>query len=527
MSKPAKQPKKLGSGNTSYRETIDSGLDRANVLYIAPPDSRLYLSAWSRKRVVEKVQWCRQNFGIVQEWGRGIARHSVGKGITASFATSNPEWNAAASRALENYMLSPSQCDVTGRRNAYEMQSHIAEQLAIIGEAFVLHSENPDFPSPVQGVGYCPAFYVIDPNDVTSPPQKQDDKRTIHDGIELGDFNRAIRYHVKLADGSFQPFDSRDVAHLFEAQGAHQSRGVSPIAPGVNNLVDIHELKRLETKSAKVQRLVSLVLKGTKSKKGRGAFAALQDAPEGTDQIDTSAIENLYQGTGAAIARMGEDGGVELISGNTPSPLVNQYVTDLLLRDAAAATGIPVEFFWNREKLGGANSRSILAQADAAFSMFADRVIYGWFEKFIIRFIEWRVASGLIPEPPADWRENIVYRRPRRVTVDNGRDSKARIEELNNGLATMQSIYDEQGEDYLPKMRQWIQEFREFERIAVEQGYSEQEAKQLAQRWRPLPPGSAMTQPAQPEPTKPEELIEAEDSPEDTTEDTAENDSNS
>ena len=344
----------------------------------------------------------------------------------------------------------------------------------------------------------------------------------IHDGIELGDFGRARYYHVRLANDKFDKYDARDVSHIFHAQGTNQSRGISPLAPGVNNLVDIHELKRLETKTAKTQRLVSLIIKGTKAAKGRGAMSALMAPPEGTDQVDTQAVENLYQGAGAAIARMGDDGKVELISGNTPSPLVNEYVTDLLLRDAAAGTGVPVEFFWSRDKLGGANARGIFAQADAAFSLLADKVIYGWFERFIIRFIEWRVASGLLAEPPQNWRDCISYRRPRRVTLDNGRDSKARIEELNHGLATMRLIYDEQGEDYLTHIRQWIREFREFEDEAKMQGYTPQEAKRLAERWRPLPPGSAMSGTQQKGAEK--EPIEAEDSPEDETEDAEESD---
>jgi len=502
--KPKKQPKKLGAGTTSYKETVDSSIDRANVQFLIPQDSRLYLSAYTRKQIVSKVEWCRQNFGIVQEWGRGIARHTVGRGIFASFNTENAEWNKAANLALDSYCMSPSQCDVTGRRNAYEMQAHIVEQLAIIGEAFVLHSENPDFPSPKDGVGDCPAFYAIEPNDVATPSTSCGGREGIHDGIELGDFGRAQFYHVRLANDAFSKYDARDVSHVFHAQGTNQSRGISPLAPGVNNLVDIHELKRLETKTAKTQRLVSLIIKGTKAKAGRGAFASLATPADGTDQVDTQAVENLYQGAGAAIARMGEDGNVQLISGNTPSPLVNEYVTDLLLRDAAAGTGIPVEFFWSRDKLGGANARGIFAQADAAFSLLADKVIYGWLERFIIRFIEWRVASGLLSEPPANWRDCISYRRPRRVTLDNGRDSKARIEELNNGLATMRLIYDEQGEYYLDHIRQWIREFREFEEEAILQGYSADEAKALANRWRPLPPGSAPATP-QPAQVKPEE----------------------
>ena len=89
----------------------------------------------------------------------------------------------------------------------------------------------------------------------------------------------------------------------------------------------------------------------------------------------------------------------------------------------------------------------------------------------------------------------------------------------------MRLIYDEQGEDYLTHIRQWIREFREFEEEAVLQGYTPEEAKQLANRWRPLPPGSA-TSTTQQKGAMPAEPIEAEDSPEDATEDSTESDNN-
>jgi capsid protein len=495
--KPAKTPKKLGGTTRAFRETVEPSIDRANVMFVAPEDSRLYLSSTSRKKIVQKVEWCRQNFGIVAEWGRGIARHTVGKGIVPALNTPDKSWNEQATKALEAYLLSPSQCDVSGRRNAYEMQAHIVEQLVIVGEAFVLHSENPDFPSPQSGVGDCPAFYAIAPNDVDTPPgERKPTENPIHDGVELGDYGRAARYHVRLSPDKYTAYDARDVAHLFDAYGTHQSRGNSPLAAGVNSLVDIYELKRLETKTAKVQRMISLVLKGTRNQAGKGAFSRLTNDGD-ADAADTHAVEQLYQSAGAAIARMGADGDVQLITGKTPSPLVNEYVTDLLLRDAAATTGVPVEFFWSRDKLGGANARGIFAQADATFSLLADKLIYGWFEKLIIRFIEWRVASGLLPAPPEGWRESLSYRRPRRVTLDNGRDARARIEELNSGLTNLRSLYDEQGEDYRAQMAQWIAEFREFEQIAIAQGYTPEQAKALAMRWRPLPPGTALELQAQ------------------------------
>ena len=132
MKPKEKKSKKLGgTGTTSYAETVNASIDRSNVLFVAPEDSRLYLSQFTRKTIVQKVQWCRQNFGIVQEWGKGIARHTVGKGIVPAFNTSDAEWNRQATLATEHYLLSPAQCDVSGRRNAYELLGNV--RLHLVG----------------------------------------------------------------------------------------------------------------------------------------------------------------------------------------------------------------------------------------------------------------------------------------------------------------------------------------------------------------------------------------------------------
>lgn len=503
----------FGGGNTSYRETIDPSIDRGNVLFCAPQDSRLYLSGCSRERVAAKAEWCRQNFGIVQEFGRGVARHSVGRGIGAQFNTTSAEWNQAAGLALEHYLMTPSQCDLTARRNGYEQQLWLAEQLVIIGESFSAFVANPAFPSPKgDAMDACPSFFNIAPSDVRTPYSAL--QVPIHDGVELGSFGETVRYWCRMwGNDEFTAYDAKDVAHLFEAHGAHQSRGVSPLAPAINNLVDIHELKRLETRTAKAQRMVALILKGVKGKKTRGAMGALSSAgtgngDSGSTAADTASIEKIYGGAGAAIARLGEDGGVELLESKNPSPLVREYITDLLLRDAASAIGVPVELFWNPEKLGGANARGIYARADQTFQLIADKIIYRFFEPLIVRFISWRVKSGLLAEPPGgldgNWRDSITYRRPRRITLDNGRDSAARIADLDHGLANLRGLYDEQGEDWLPQTRQWIGEFAIFKAECVAAGLSEKEIEMMLARWRPLPPGSVTSSPQKPDP-KPSE----------------------
>ena len=476
----------FGWGGNSYQDVTQSSVDRTDIYVVAPEDARLPIGEFTRKRIAEKAEAVRQRFGVVQEWGRGIARHTVGTGIAAQFNTDDEDWNDLAMQAVEHYCMTPSQCDLSGRRNVYEQQLWLAEQFAIVGETFSAFIENPAFPSPVAGIGACPSFFNIAANDIQTP---DDRKLPIHDGVEFGDYARTAAYWARMfGEKGFQRFAAGDVAHIYDPHSAHGSRGVSPLAPSLNKLIDMDELRRLEIRTAKAHRQVALIIKGVQTKKDRGPFggqiqaAGTGNGTTGTTGNDTAQMEKLYGHAGAAIARMGEDGSVELLTSNSPNPALSEFFNEVMLSDASLALGISPHF-WNPVKLGGANIRGIYAAADATFRSIADRIIYRFFEPLVVRFIRWRVASGLLAEPPGgingDWADKMTYRRPRRVTVDNGRDSNARCTEVIRGLSTWRDEYDEQGRDWRPAITQRVREIAFMKEEGMEAGLTEDEAKMV------------------------------------------------
>src|SRR6266481_5525116 len=92
-------------GGRAFAETTDPGIDRANVRFLIPPDSRLYIRQWSRRIINHKAEWLYQNFGIVKEGIAGIARHTVGKGISLQVDSEDSKWNDLAESDFEDYAL--------------------------------------------------------------------------------------------------------------------------------------------------------------------------------------------------------------------------------------------------------------------------------------------------------------------------------------------------------------------------------------------------------------------------------------
>src|SRR6266496_2228403 len=111
-------PFNWGASRRAFSETLDPSFDRANVRFIVPADSRLYLGRWTRCELNNKAEWIWQNFGIIKEMLSGIARHTIGKGVSLQIDAEgdDPKTIEAAERDFETHALTPERCDLAGRR---------------------------------------------------------------------------------------------------------------------------------------------------------------------------------------------------------------------------------------------------------------------------------------------------------------------------------------------------------------------------------------------------------------------------
>src|SRR5437667_5445229 len=135
--------------------------------------------------------------------------------------------------------------------------------------------------------------------------------------------------------------------HWYKPDSINQPRGISDLAQGEKPLVDIHELKRLATRSAKAQQFLALALKGITKKRAKGALGAIRNAGnnDGTPDADSAQLERLTGAAGGGIIYLDDtDGRDKLVTGNTPSPLVEGFMTDLLMRDGCTGRGVRSEF---------------------------------------------------------------------------------------------------------------------------------------------------------------------------------------
>jgi len=507
-------------GSPAFADTLNSSIDRANVRFIVPDDSRLYIRRWTRKNLIDKAEWLWQNFGIVKEGVAGIARHTVGKGINLQIDSDDDEWNQLAEDDFESYALTKERCDLAGRRTFYQAQEHAISQRILRGEFFAAKTENPDW-------GNEPCFQIYDTEEIISPPNPPANSYVvdapslaiaavapgsapsqdsiIFDGVELNRNSRAVGYWVRTVGFEAARVPRERMIHWMKPHATNQVRGITELAQAVNCLVDIHELKRLTTRTAKAQQLIALVLKGVGKSKARGAIGAIRNAgvkDDGTPNPDTAQLEQLAGGAGAGIAYLDSDGDAKMISPNSPTPLVEGFITDLLMRDATSALGVMSDFLWNPKNLGGSQMRFVLSKTDLLFQILGSDLIGEFCTPIAFNYLLNRIATGKL-RPPTDknWMLKLSWQTPPRVTVDNGNEGNLQIELLANGLITLRQYCNARGLNYRHEMRQWIREPIEFIKMAAQElkdsSLDPEQQQAILERWsmnlplwRPNKPGA-------------------------------------
>jgi hypothetical protein len=503
----------------SFSEATQATTDRSsNFVVLLDADTRQYLDPWTRAVILRKVEWLFQNFGVVKEAVRGIARLTVGKGISLTLNTDDEEWNALAEAAFESWAMSPNRCDLAGRRNFYEIQAHAVSQRIKSGEFFAAFARNPRWQDE-------PCLQLFDVLEIENPSDALPNGNIV-DGVKLDANHCPVAYYVRGLDGKHTPIPASEMVHWYHADGTNQVRGVSDFAQAVAPLADAKELAKIVTKTAKQNSAIGLHVKKLVKKGGQGALDTIRTlsqranaasgAAPGSDKTAPStdpdpAHERLVGG--GAIIYTDENGDAKFLTPNSPSPLVEPFITKVLMRDGLASTGMRAEIFWDCSQLNSANQRAIFALAENTTTTLGDGAIGRLCNPAAVRFLIHRMDTGklrrpririlTLPEPaqsamPVEtWREDtdgawmncLAWQLPARLSIDNGRDAAAEISQLDNNIETLATLHDRRGRGWRSMVDQWFRECAYAARAAEKHG-----AKWALTLWRRGMPGASSAQ---------------------------------
>jgi lambda family phage portal protein len=450
----AGRPRKMQEPKNASFETARSTEDRARV-YLTSLEPKKEVTSWDRRLLVEAGRWAVNNHGPAARIVRGSARFAVGNGLVPQAQTEDYKWNREAEMFFEDRYCSASWAfDRSGQFDFYTAQTAIIESVLTDGEVFaqLVRSENGN-----------PMIALL-----TSDAVRNDYARTenVIDGVRINRDNRPLSYIFNSPDQ--QPaveVPASDVIHVYRPHRIGALRGVSWLGTAVNRFKDMREMFELEISSIRMNQKIALTIESEGGEIGLGK-SRNRELADGT----AVKVEDMISGVGVFKLNKGEK--VVAHEFNRPNSNFQAFI-EMLSRECAYSVGVSPEIIWNMNGLGGTASRQALIDADVFFGSI--RLLLE--TRFCARF--WRYAiwhaikSGELPYPGDDWHR-CAWVGPQKLTVDNGRDGRLRLELVRAGLLSRRQYFNELGQDSDQQTEDVIRDAarrkKAIERIAMEEG---------------------------------------------------------
>jgi lambda family phage portal protein len=444
-----RKPKVL---NASF-ETAQPGSNYGKI-FLTSIEPKKEVTPWDRRTLMEAGRWAVNNHGMAARIVRGTARFAVGNGLVPQAQTSDHAWNHDAEMWFEDrYCNVPWAFDRGGQYDFYTAQTALLESMLTDGEVFAQLVKSEEG-SPM--VRFVTA-------DAVRSDYRLDDQMV--DGVRLDFFGRPVEYLFAGADGKGIPVSADDVIHIFRPHRIGAVRGVSWLGTAVNRFQAMREMFELEISAVRLNQKVGITIESDSGNIGLGANLE-RTMPDGSKVK----VEELLPGVGTLKLGKGE----KAVAHEFNRPNANfQAFIEMLSRECAYSVGVSPEIIWNMAGLGGTASRQALIDADVFFGSI--RLLLE--TRFCARF--WRYAiwqaikSGELPWPGEDWHR-CAWVGPQKLTVDNGRDGRLRLELVRAGLLSRRQYFNELGQDSEQQTEDIIRDAarrkKMIERIASEEG---------------------------------------------------------
>jgi lambda family phage portal protein len=433
-----------------------------------PIDTRREISYFTRMQLVRKSRWLFNNMGLVRRMVNGVAKFSIGTGISHIPITGNPEFDTILEDYFTDWADSHVLCDVRRKLSFWRMQKHVLRGMFRDGEAFALKAPAPD-EQLVTGTTILgrPRVQWLETQIVGNLNNSVYDKdpQGFREGILIDAYGAADKYRlIETSPESSVPtstriIDQSDILHIYDPERASQIHGLPWMYHGENSAIDILDLTALEKHAAKLHAAVAAAIKKRTADAGKSGFTGDLTKQRGTDAQGKSrviAFENFAGGAG--ILQMALDEEFQLFTSNRPSATFAGFI-DYLVRDIAWGFGVSPEFIWAIAGLGGPNARMILEDAKWFFEEVQDLMV----ALFCKPIYMWVIARGIERGEivvPADVLDPYAcaWQGPAKVTVDQGKEGNLELERLKSGCGTWEEFWAMRGKNGKKMVRRRIDE---------------------------------------------------------------------
>lgn len=426
----AGRPKKADAKNAAFEAAELYQPGRAFV-WMPTVEPRQEFQSSTRTNILRKARWLYNNVGLAARAVDGLARYTCGTGINPAARTSDSAWNKRAEEMFEDTCGREAfGFDAAGQVNFYEAQNFIVRHVAIDGDFFGQFVKSRDGRALVRFIG---AEAVG--NATTALPQDE-----WQDGVRTDEMGKPTQYRLLTNQDSsrFVDVSADDILHFRRPARIGYTRSPSWLARATLNLQDSAEITAYAKQAYKLSSQIAYVMESPDAMQiGMGASLKKQDAGSGNVTVD-----KLYGQSG--VMQLPPGTRLQQFKNEHPGTSFEQF-QNYLVRDIAWGVGIAPEMLWDISKIGGANTRYVLADAQVFFSELQEWLINQFCRRFWKYWVWSEIQAGRLPLRDDWWRVDFIP--PARATVDFGRDTKALLEIVRTGAMSTRRFAEMHGLD--------------------------------------------------------------------------------
>ena len=438
-----------GQGAAAY-DAATTSASRSSFINF-PTNSRRELTPYTRREVVKKHRALEANCSFVTRMIRKFARHAVGSGIHFRCLSEDDVFNDSMRRDVEEWWNNAAVYSIDGSVDGWEAPLIAAETIIIDGEYNSVMTAHP--------VSGFPAMQPLDVFEIETPFGRNINTAEWDDGARINEFERPIEWAVRTlartgasseADYRLVPADS--MIHIHRRRRARGHRGMPWGYSGLNQGIDALDLNALVTGTAKLHSALAVSVKGTAKRGKKGALNKISNANGATgNDSDVQALEKVFGG--GMINYLGEAGEMQLHSSQHPGANVMAFI-EMLFHQMSVGYDAPFSVMWDMARAGGTAARYDAEDAQSAFDMLFDTIVYKMVRREIIWKVSKAIKDGRIAAPKDKfWYSKLVFRGPRKITVDVGRMATAFKTLTRNGAMSIPRFLEEQGLDAYEEAR--------------------------------------------------------------------------
>lgn len=364
------------------------------------------------------------------------------------------QWNSACKELF--HFWADEQADSTETQTFWGMQQLACRGLIVEGEMFGHRVLVP--PERIPGRELAVSVETVDPDQVFSPGRSSFAEDRIRSGVERGERNQPIAYHIAKQHPDERAFERSpgrketqrirrfkgglaNVVHLYEKERSGQSRGIPHFAASQHVFDLLNDYFASEAAAAVAASKIALYIKRPPPDLADQGF---EDAPNEDDYP----LEDLRSAT-IEYLREGEE--IQPFVPQRPGVTFEPFVVRLL-RGVAASVDLPYEMVVKDfGRMNYSSARVALLEARRGFLCLQAMINRGWNVPWYANVIAEGVLRGMLPdfgffENPVPFLRS-TWIPPAWDFVDPTKEIQASADAVTNNLSTPQREASRNGMD--------------------------------------------------------------------------------